>query len=78
LDPSLHRIHHRTSRLSPIRWRLVGGYRLFTVFFEHPTTRAITLIGISSALYRHQPRPIQMADLRPILHTQHPLPPNLD
>src|SRR5829696_5017219 len=42
----------------------------FTVFFEHPTTR--------DHLDRHPFRPMQPADLSPILHTQHPLPPDLD
>jgi hypothetical protein len=35
--------------MPPIGRRLVATNAFFTVFFEHPNTRAITLIGIRSA-----------------------------
>ena len=69
-DPRLHRIHNRASRPSPIGRRLVGGQRLLHRVLrtpQHPRDH----------LNRHPLRPMQPADLRPILHTQHPLPPDL-
>ena len=56
------------------RRRYAGGWSaanaFFTVFFEHPHHPR-------DHLDRHPFRPMQPADLRPILHTQHPLPPDL-
>jgi hypothetical protein len=43
----------------------------FTVFLETPNTRATSEIDNPSARHNRH-------DLRPILHTQHPLPPRLD
>ncbi len=47
-NPRLDRVHDRPRRPPLVPRRRVASRAAFTVFFEHPTTRAITLIGMFS------------------------------
>ena len=60
-DPRLYRIHHRPPDRARVGRRPSARSAAFTVFFEHPITRALTLISIFSALG-------QPTDLSPVLH----------
>ena len=69
-DPRLDRVHHRPRRRPLVPRRPVRGQRRL-----HRVPRAPH--HPRDLLDRHPLRPVQPADLSPVLHGQHPLPPGL-